>query len=99
MSNTPSAVTVQAGELQACPRMAKMFKLQWEEFQHSWVLLYPEGMVKLNGSAGEIMKRLNGQTPVADLVAALERDFATTGLTADVQDFLAMARQQGWVKS
>ena len=30
------------------PSVASMFRLQWEEVQQSWVLLYPEGMVKLN---------------------------------------------------
>ena len=35
--------------LQTTPRVAAMFRLQWEEVQQSWVLLYPEGMVKLNG--------------------------------------------------
>jgi len=78
--------------------MAKMFKLQWEDVQQSWVLLYPEGMVKLNGSAGEIMKRLDGQTNVAALIAALEHDFATPDLSADVLDFLRIAQGQGWVK-
>jgi hypothetical protein len=29
------------------PSVASMFRLQWEEVQQSWVLLYPEGMVKL----------------------------------------------------
>jgi pyrroloquinoline quinone biosynthesis protein D len=79
-------------------RVAKMFKLQWEEVQHSWVLLYPEGMVKLNGSAGEIMKRLDGTITVAELISALERDFATPDLSADVLDFLHIAQGQGWVK-
>ena len=43
--------------LNSSPSLSAMFRLQWEEVQQSWVLLYPEGMVKLNGSAGEIMKR------------------------------------------
>lgn len=41
--------------LDARPRVAGHFRLQWEEVQKAWVLLYPEGMVKLNGSAGEII--------------------------------------------
>jgi pyrroloquinoline quinone biosynthesis protein D len=86
-------------DLAACPRVAKMFRLQWEEVQKSWVLLYPEGMVKLNGSAGEIMSRLDGRTSISALVGALEQQFETTGLQADVLDFLAMAKRQGWVKS
>jgi len=85
-------------DLQACPRVAKMFRLQWEDVQQSWVLLYPEGMVKLNGSAGEIMKRLDGNTTVAALITALEQAFGATDLSADVLDFLRIAKQQGWVK-
>lgn len=84
--------------LDAQPRVAGHFRLQWEEVQKAWVLLYPEGMVKLNGSAGEIMHRLDGQKTVQALVDELERTFETTGLTQDVLDFLAMAQKQGWVK-
>jgi len=85
-------------DLQTCPRIAKLFKLQWEEVQQSWVLLYPEGMVKLNPSAGEIMTRIDGVTSVAELVRALELKFETTGLHADVLDFLAIAQGRGWIK-
>jgi pyrroloquinoline quinone biosynthesis protein D len=84
--------------LQTCPRVAKLFKLQWEEVQQAWVLLYPEGMVKLNASAGEIMSRLDGNTSIEALVATLEQQFETTGLQADVLDFLTLAKRQGWVK-
>lgn len=47
--------------LNSTPALSAMYRLQWEEVQQAWVLLYPEGMVKLNGSAGEIIKRLDGQ--------------------------------------
>jgi pyrroloquinoline quinone biosynthesis protein D len=81
------------------PSVSAMFRLQWEEVQQSWVLLYPEGMVKLNGSAGEIMRRLDGTKTVNALTAELEKDFETTGLQADVLAFLDIAKKQGWVKS
>ena len=42
-------------------RSARGFRLQWEPAQKAHVLLYPEGMVKLNGSAGEILKRCDGE--------------------------------------
>lgn len=85
-------------DLKICPSVARLFKLQWEEAQKSWVLLYPEGMVKLNGSAGEIMSRLDGQTNIQALIDTLEKQFETSGLRDDVLNFLAMARGQGWVK-
>jgi pyrroloquinoline quinone biosynthesis protein D len=84
--------------LEARPHVAGHFRLQWEEVQKAWVLLYPEGMVKLNSSAGEIMQRLDGEKTVQALIDELESSFETSGLTQDVLDFLAIAQRQGWVK-
>jgi pyrroloquinoline quinone biosynthesis protein D len=81
------------------PRLVAHYRLQWEEVQNAWVLLYPEGMVKLNGSAGEIMHRIDGKKTVQGLIDELEKQFETTGLSADVLDFLAIAQRQGWVTS
>ena len=84
--------------LNTTPSLSPMFRLQWEEVQQAWVLLYPEGMVKLNGSAGEIIKRLDGKKNVLALIAELEKDFDATGLQSDVLAFLEIASTQGWVK-
>jgi pyrroloquinoline quinone biosynthesis protein D len=80
------------------PRVSARFRLQWEEAQQAWVLLYPEGMVKLNASAGEIMQRCDGSRDVAQLVADLETAFGASGLEADVRAFLDMARKQQWLE-
>ena len=80
------------------PRVARGFRLQWEEAQGCHVLLYPEGMVKLNRSAGEILTRCTGTASVAEIVADLEAAFGATGLQGDVECFLDMARQQRWVE-
>lgn len=80
------------------PRVSRKFRLQWEDAQQAWVLLYPEGMVKLNQSAGEILKRCDGVRSVDAVVADLEQAFGTTGLHADVIAFLSMANQQHWVE-
>jgi pyrroloquinoline quinone biosynthesis protein D len=79
------------------PRVGPGFRLQWEAAQDCHVLLYPEGMVKLNGSAGEIMKRCDGAKDVQAIVAELEAAFATTGLEGDVLAFVEMAGQQRWL--
>ena len=81
------------------PRMASHYRLQWEEVQKSWVLLYPEGMVKLNATAGEIMQRLDGIKTVQTVIDDLEKQFEATDLTPDVLDFLAIAQRQGWVQA
>ncbi len=79
------------------PRVGAGFRLQWEPAQDCHVLLYPEGMVKLNASAGEIMKRCDGQRSVAAIVADLEAAFSTPALDADVIAFVQMAGQQRWL--
>jgi pyrroloquinoline quinone biosynthesis protein D len=54
-------------------------------------------MIKLNASAGEIMKRCDGQATIAEITADLEQAFATPGLSADVMAFMVMARDKQWL--
>jgi pyrroloquinoline quinone biosynthesis protein D len=79
------------------PRLNRRFRMQWEEAQQAHVLLYPEGMVRLNQSAGEILKRCDGATTVDDIVAQLERQFGTSGLRDDVLGLLAHAMDKDWI--
>ena len=79
------------------PRIGPGFRLQWEPAQDCHVLLYPEGMVKLNGSAGEIISRCDGQRSVAGIVAELEQAFSTQGLLAEVLAFMQMAGAKAWL--
>jgi pyrroloquinoline quinone biosynthesis protein D len=82
---------------QSQPRIGHGFRLQWEEAQSAYVLLYPEGMVKLNQSAGEIMKRCDGQADVSAIVADIESAFKAQGLDKDVRGFIEVAAKQRWL--
>ena len=82
----------------ARPAIASGKRLQWEAAQEAHVLLYPEGMVKLNGTAGAIMSRCDGVRTVADIVADLERAYSANGLAADVTAFVALALEKGWLE-
>jgi pyrroloquinoline quinone biosynthesis protein D len=82
----------------ARPRMAAMFRMQFEPAQDSWVLLYPEGMVRLNTPAAEILKRCDGRRTVDEIVAELEVAFEQTALHDDVVVFLSQAQQRGWLQ-
>jgi pyrroloquinoline quinone biosynthesis protein D len=79
------------------PRLRRHFRLQWEEAQQAFVLLYPEGMVKLSGSAGEIMKQVDGIVSVDGIVANLEGTFPGADLRNDVLEFFEVARERGWI--
>ena len=81
------------------PAIARGMRLQWEPAQEAHVLLYPEGMVKLNGSAGQIMSRCDGVRTITDIVADLERTYNQSGLTADVVAFVTLAVQRHWLEA
>lgn len=84
-------------ELSSKPKLAKLFRLQFEEAQNAYVLLYPEGMVKLNQPASEILKRCDGVRDVHAIIADIEQAFSTTGLEKDVTGFLEVATERGWI--
>ena len=82
----------------AKPIISRGFRLQWEPAQDAHVLLYPEGMVKLNGSAGEILRRCDGERSLAEIVADLERTYGAADLSKDVNSFVAWALQKKWLE-
>lgn len=79
------------------PRLRGMYRLQWEAAQDAYVLLYPEGMVKLNPSAGEILARCDGAHELDEIIVELERLFSASELAPDVYRFLDHARLRGWL--
>ena len=82
----------------AKPAIAHGMRLQWEPAQEAHVLLYPEGMVRLNSSAGAIMSRCDGVRTVAEIVADLERTYNLIGLSGDVAAFVALALDKRWLE-
>lgn len=79
------------------PRLSRRFRLQYEEAQQRWVLLYPEGMVQLNQSAAEILQRCNGERSLEEIVTELESAFGVSGITPEVQALLEEGQRRGWI--
>ena len=80
------------------PSINPLFRLQFEKAQDAWVLLYPEGMVKLNQSAAEIMQRCDGVTSISGIAESLGKAFDTDVPISDVTGFVDVAIQQNWLK-
>ncbi|MDG1066190.1 MAG: pyrroloquinoline quinone biosynthesis peptide chaperone PqqD [Luminiphilus sp.] len=80
------------------PQLNKHFRLQWEEAQGCYVLLYPEGMVKLNESAGLILNCVDGTKTVGAIIAELTGRFPQVeGIASDIEEFMTTASAQRWV--
>ncbi|WP_313304334.1 pyrroloquinoline quinone biosynthesis peptide chaperone PqqD [Stutzerimonas balearica] len=78
------------------------FLFRWEESQQAHVLLYPEGIVKLNTSGGEILKRCDGKTTVAELIESLAHSYSASdpaAVRAGVLNFLEVSHGKGWIRA
>jgi pyrroloquinoline quinone biosynthesis protein D len=84
---------------QQSPALRRGFRLQWEPRQACHVLLYPEGMIKLNASAGQILDLVDGQRSVAAIIDRLSESFpGVPGIDEDVLAFLEVAHAQFWIE-
>jgi pyrroloquinoline quinone biosynthesis protein D len=82
----------------AIPTLSRMFRFQWEEAQQCHVILYPEGMVKLSQSAGEIMKQVNGEASISNIIQTLSDLFDGADVSEDVIAFISEAEKNGWIE-
>ncbi|WP_085726250.1 pyrroloquinoline quinone biosynthesis peptide chaperone PqqD [Pseudomonas sp. R37(2017)] len=81
------------------PALRRGFRLQWEPRQECHVLLYPEGMIKLNASAALILELVDGQRSVASIIERLNASFpGVPGIDEDVLAFLEVAHAQFWIE-
>jgi len=74
------------------------YRFQFEPAQNGHVLLYPEGMIKLNESASEIGKLIDGERDVAAIIAKLDEQYpGVPDLGDDIEQFMEVAREQHWL--
>lgn len=75
------------------------YLLRWEEAQKAYVLLYPEGLVKLNDTASEILRLVTGDATVEDIIGQLTTKYEDQGIAADVREFLEVSYAQNWIRT
>lgn len=94
----PQSVSARNIPLHWKPALNHTFRLQWEPAQDCHVLLYPEGMVKLNPSAGIILSLCDGELSVQAIIEQLRRRFPEAeDIDQDILAFLAEARHNLWL--
>ncbi len=94
---TPAPIT-----LECCYEIRPPFLFRWEASQDAHVLLYPEGIVKLNASGGDILKHCDGKTRVVDLIEQLAHRYHASDLEAireGVLKFLEVSHGKGWIRA
>ena len=85
-------------ELTSQLQIHPMYLFRWEEQEQAYLLLYPEGIVKLNNSAGHILKYCDGVRCVSQVIHELEREFDQQGLDKEIVKFMEVAHAKGWIR-
>jgi pyrroloquinoline quinone biosynthesis protein D len=83
-------------DLNLRPALAPHVRLKTDPLTDDPILLYPEGLLVLNDTAHEIVRRCNGQTSVAELLRQLTEEFdaGEDALRHDLFENLEQLRQR-----
>lgn len=83
------------------PQLSPHFVFRWEASQNAHMLLYPEGLIKLNPAAAEILKRCDGARTAEAIIADLDAAFPgqSDTIARDTHAFLSAAQTKGWLRS
>ena len=81
------------------PIINPLYLFRWEEQEQAYLLLYPEGIIKLNESAGNILKLCDGTRNLSQIIVELKQLFNTDDIDDDVHKFMEAAHGKGWIKA
>ena len=80
-------------------KIAAHHRFQWEKAQDCYVILFPEGMVKLNGSAGEVLNLVNGESTVELITDTLVKKFPDVpNINKDIIGMIELALDKAWIE-
>jgi pyrroloquinoline quinone biosynthesis protein D len=79
------------------PRLVTGARLRYDEVREEHVLLVPEGVVKLNPTAAEVLELCDGERSLDDIVGALSARYDGADLRDDVHELVDAMAQRGLV--
>ena len=79
------------------PRLITGARLQYDEVREEHVLLVPEGVVRLNPTAAEVLELCDGERSLDEIVGALSERYDGSDLRDDVQGLVDGMAERGLV--
>ena len=79
------------------PRLVDGARLQYDDVRDEHVLLIPEGAVRLNATAAQVLELCDGRRSVEDIAAALSERYGGADVADDVRELLGGMAQKGLV--
>jgi pyrroloquinoline quinone biosynthesis protein D len=79
------------------PRLVDGARLQYDDVRQEHLLLIPEGAVRLNASAAQVLELCDGERSLEQIAAALSQRYAGADVAADVREMLGGLGERGLV--
>jgi pyrroloquinoline quinone biosynthesis protein D len=79
------------------PRLVTGARLRYDDVREEHVLLIPEGVVRLNPTAAEVLELCDGDRSLDDIVGALSARYEGADVRDDVLDLVDAMAQRGLV--
>ena len=79
------------------PRLVTGARLQYDDVREEHVLLIPEGAVRLNPTAAEVLELCDGERSLDDIVGALSARYEGADVRDDVLELVDAMAQRGLV--
>jgi pyrroloquinoline quinone biosynthesis protein D len=79
------------------PRLAIGARLRYDDVREEHVLLVPEGVVRLNPTAAEVLELCDGERSLEEIVGALSSRYQGADLGDDVRELVEAMTQKGLV--
>ena len=79
------------------PRLVTGARLRYDEVREEHLLLIPEGAVRLNPTAAEVLELCDGERSLDDIVGALAQRYDGADLRDDVLELVGAMEQRGLV--
>ena len=79
------------------PRLVTGARLRYDEVREEHLLLIPEGAVRLNRTAAEVLELCDGERSLDEIVGALSERYDGSDLRDDVQGLVDGMAQRGLV--
>ena len=79
------------------PRLADGARLSYDDVREEHLLLVPEGAVRLNETAAQVLELCDGERSVDDIAAVLSERYGGADVAGDVRELLGGMEQKGLV--
>ena len=77
------------------PRLVTGARLRYDEVREEHLLLVPEGAVRLNPTAAEVLELCNGERSLTEIVGVLAERYDGADLGEDVRAMIDAMAQRG----